>query len=87
MPRPVSNYFASLSCGLFLLEHAVWLSAKSDPSLSTDIESLRRWIEEGDLEPSRREIEKVSHDHRSRAGTDKVLVFDVVNRSTIKHRL
>jgi hypothetical protein len=75
VPRPALNYFASISCGLFLLEHAIWSSVSLGPSDATDIEAFCRWIEEGDLEPSLQDIERVSQDRESRVKMDKQLVF------------
>jgi len=54
MPRHVLNCFAGVSCGVYLLEHAIWSCTSSEPTQDIDLKAFRRWILERDLQQSER---------------------------------
>ncbi|KAI0711802.1 acyl-CoA dehydrogenase NM domain-like protein [Cerioporus squamosus] len=49
LPRLVLNYFAILSCALYLLEHARWSCVNHKSTYEVDAGAFRRWIEGGEL--------------------------------------
>ncbi|KAJ7445988.1 acyl-CoA dehydrogenase NM domain-like protein [Mycena galericulata] len=54
--RSLLTLFAQIACALYLLEHAVWARATSEPSAATDIAVFERWVEEGGLRVTLAEI-------------------------------
>ena len=75
LPCLVLNYFALVSCALYLLEHASWACAAHEPTQEVDIEAVRRWVEEGDLAKVQRAIELVRADDGRRARLNVGLVY------------
>ncbi|KAI0746928.1 acyl-CoA dehydrogenase NM domain-like protein [Daedaleopsis nitida] len=75
LPCVVLNYFAIISCALYLLEHATWAYAGNEPSREADIEAFRRWVEEGDLTKVEGEIASARGDFRARAEMNLKLVY------------
>ncbi|KZT23442.1 hypothetical protein NEOLEDRAFT_1157320 [Neolentinus lepideus HHB14362 ss-1] len=50
--RPALFLFGYVASALYLLEHAVWSSATSQPERETDVEVFKRWVAEGGLQSS-----------------------------------
>ncbi|CDO73690.1 hypothetical protein BN946_scf185015.g18 [Trametes cinnabarina] len=59
LPRLALDFFASLSCALYLLEHAAWSYGTAEPTQEEDVEAFRRWVSEGNLAKTEGEIEGV----------------------------
>lgn len=61
LPRSILTLFAHVASALFLLEHAVWARANSEPSAPTDIAVFERWVDglTGILD----EIKDLDHDN------------------------
>ncbi|KAJ7922671.1 acyl-CoA dehydrogenase NM domain-like protein [Mycena leptocephala] len=45
LPRSILTLFAHVASAIFLLEHAVWARANSEPSVPTDIAVFERWVD------------------------------------------
>ncbi len=75
LPCVVLNYFALISCGLYLLEHASWSYATRKASAELDAEAFRRWVEFGDLEKVEGQIEDARTDGRGKVEMDLELVY------------
>lgn len=85
MPRPVLNFFASLSCGVYLLEHAIWSHHNGELTRDADLEAFRRWVLEGDLQPSLTEIARIARNFEARSTMNSTLVYGP--RGTAVHKL
>ncbi|KAI9065652.1 acyl-CoA dehydrogenase NM domain-like protein [Trametes sanguinea] len=75
LTRLTLNHFASLSCALYLLEHATWSCAKGEASREEDVEAFRRWVCEGDLVKTEGDIESVRRDGKGRVELNSKLVY------------
>ncbi|KAI0646429.1 acyl-CoA dehydrogenase NM domain-like protein [Trametes meyenii] len=75
MPRLILNYFATIACGLYLLEHAIWSFVDGQPTAEEDIEAARRWIVEGELMKLIADIDSVRGEHLRRADLNLKLVY------------
>lgn len=75
LPRLVLTYFAAISCGLYLLEHATWAYATGEPTAEEDVEAFRRWVLEGDLTKTEADIASVQGDPQGRAELNSKLVY------------
>lgn len=82
LPRVVLNFFASITCGLFLLQHAVWSMVNDEDTKEVDVEVFRRWVEEGDSRSSIRDIITISDNHEERARMNFKLVNGVGSFNT-----
>jgi hypothetical protein len=56
--RSALMFVASLWCSVCLLEQAAWSATNAERSAFVDAEMLARWVEEGELEIARAEIER-----------------------------
>lgn len=86
MPRPALNCFASVSCSVYLLEHAIWSHASDEPTRDIDLEAFRRWVLEGDLQQSLAETERIAQRYEARALMNRELVYGP-SSSTSVHKL
>lgn len=59
VPRVALTFVASVACAIFLLEHAVWSAANGTASHSTDIEAVRRWVQEGDVSNAIADVQRM----------------------------
>lgn len=76
LPRIVLNYFASISCGLYLLQHAIWSVRSGEQASDLDLEALRRWVDEGDVHTYAREVQSIqAGDGRARVELDSLMVY------------
>ena len=75
LPCVMLNYFAIVSCALYLLEHAVWAHSNHKATSEVDVEAFCRWVEGGDLSKVEREIESVRAGHTERAEINLKLVY------------
>lgn len=76
LPRIVLNYFASISCGIYLLQHAILSVGIRGQALDVDIEAFRRWVDEGDVHTYAQEAEAVlAEDDIARAKLNSLLVY------------
>ncbi|RPD55029.1 hypothetical protein L227DRAFT_588665 [Lentinus tigrinus ALCF2SS1-6] len=75
LPCVVLNYFAIVSCALYLLEHASWSHTSCKPTRAVDAEAFRRWVEGGDLAKAEGEVEFARADFRARAEMNFRLAF------------
>ena len=75
LPCVMLNYFAIISCALYLLEHAVWAHATRKATSEVDVEAFCRWVEGGDLSKVEGEIESVRAGHTERAEINLKLVY------------
>ncbi|KAI9065647.1 acyl-CoA dehydrogenase NM domain-like protein [Trametes sanguinea] len=75
LTRLTLNHFASLSCALYLLEHATWSFANAETSREEDAEAFRRWVCEGDLVKTEGGIESVRRDGKGRVELNSRLVY------------
>lgn len=76
LARSVLNYFSSVTCGLSLLQHAMWSEDTHQASSEIDIESFRRWVDEGDVHVYAKEIRSVlAIGSESRASFNSRLVY------------
>ena len=75
LPCLVLNYFAIISSGIFLLEHAAWAIATEQSTSEVDVEAFRRWVEERDLAKTESLIQSAREEGRRRAVLNSKIVF------------
>ena len=75
LPCLVLNYFAIISSGLYLLEHAAWAIATEQSTSEVDVEAFRRWIEERDLAKTESLIQSAREEGLRRAVLNSKIVF------------
>lgn len=76
LPRLALNYFASISCGIFLLQHASWAVNTGDQACDVDVEAFQRWMDEGDIHTYAREVEAVlAGDCENRVRLNSLMVY------------
>ncbi|OSD08165.1 acyl-CoA dehydrogenase NM domain-like protein [Trametes coccinea BRFM310] len=75
LPRLTLNHFASLSCALYLLEHATWSYTRAGASCEEDVEAFRRWVSEGDVVKTESDIKSVRRDGVGRVHLNSRLVY------------
>jgi alkylation response protein AidB-like acyl-CoA dehydrogenase len=76
LPRPVLNYFASISCAMYLLQHALWAIKEDTATQAVDVEAVRRWVDEGDVHSYAKEIASITgQDHAQRVRLNLEMVY------------
>ncbi|RDX54655.1 acyl-CoA dehydrogenase NM domain-like protein [Lentinus brumalis] len=75
LPRPLLDYFAIISCALYLLEHATWSCRNNEATREVDVEAFRRWMERGDLAKAEGDIRALRGDSSRRVQMNSQLVF------------
>ncbi|TFK89917.1 acyl-CoA dehydrogenase NM domain-like protein [Polyporus arcularius HHB13444] len=75
LPRPLLDYFAIISCALYLLEHATWSCRNCEATREVDVEAFRRWMERGDLAKAEGSIRALRGDSSRRVQMNSQLVF------------
>ncbi|TFK52431.1 hypothetical protein OE88DRAFT_1698245 [Heliocybe sulcata] len=74
--RPALFLFGYIASSLYLLEHAVWSSATSQPEQETDVEVFRRWVVEGGLQGAMEAVRKArAAEPESRFQADHAIVY------------
>lgn len=87
LPRAVLNFFTSISCALYLLEHALWSVKSGEASSTIDVEAFRRWVEEGDMQGYLRDITVLEREQEGRAASDLRMVYGAQASSISAARL
>ncbi|THU97156.1 acyl-CoA dehydrogenase NM domain-like protein [Dendrothele bispora CBS 962.96] len=87
-PRTILNLLAIVSCGLALLEHAVWSVKTNQDEKEVDLEAFRRWVDEaGGLGEVLKEYEDIQRKTEERVILNTRLVWGVANGKGGKAKL
>ncbi|TBU48066.1 acyl-CoA dehydrogenase NM domain-like protein [Dichomitus squalens] len=75
LTTPLLNYFAAISCALYLLEHATWSRNVKEASSEVDLEAFRRWVEEGEIAHTHVQMTKAREDYHRRIALNSKIVY------------
>ncbi|EJF59538.1 acyl-CoA dehydrogenase NM domain-like protein [Dichomitus squalens LYAD-421 SS1] len=75
LTTPLLNYFAAISCALYLLEHVTWSISVKDATSEVDLEAFRRWVEEGEIAHTHDQMTKAQEDYHRRIALNSKIVY------------
>lgn len=75
LPRPALMLFAHIASSLYLLEHAIWSENSGEADAENDVEAVRRWTENGDINKTWSEVQILMEVEQERAKSDYGLLF------------
>lgn len=75
LPRPALFLFGYVASSLYLLEHAIWSYANSEPEAQADVEVFRRWVVEGGFGGAVEEVRRTREMTQERVKADLDVVY------------
>ena len=77
MPRPALSLLGYITCGLFLLEQAIWSQQTSHINQEVDREVFARWVDETGMDVAAEDVQRVINVDRGRVEANTSITFGV----------